>query len=824
MKPAARHHPKPKNSLAASSTRSSHPGSTSVAKSFWGEASRDFGKTVYGKVFVASTNSPDSRTLGQVEVPTILANPNVDEFGELPIARVRADQAAHGTSYVTDEVQNAFRADVTSGLFDDHGTPVLSKEIADKFRLTDAHLPAADIRLPLADMSTPLWPPRSSILPPGIDAQAIADRGEAALQDRAAIALHLDPADRAALTAPDPATVPAGSAAPGSLDPELTIPGGADGPATGVTTVEGEAGKFPLGEVIGRGSDALTIAQLGYAAISTAEQYKTLREAGDSFAASDLLRTQAIVNASSTAGTFAGGFVAGAGYTAVVGAEAGPVGIAVAGIAGGVVGGIIGKADGEQIAAYFNDRALDRVNGTDGVTYQHRDGGWQTTHSGLALSIFDGPAPQSQVPYLDMERAKNLVQLEIANPSNLDPNNIEAKNDAGQSVTWQRTGPGQWEGFNLKDFKVEKASPAVTSGLEQQSTLRTAIGPNSADYAAKGFVTQFYGEHWDKLEPLPDSVVTQLHLKSELNVADPSTGITWQVNGNTVSRMAMISQANGQPLPPPQTAETQQTPDPSAQTAPVASAQSAPVASASSPSNGAPELPSAIPSPQPAVSIQAPADVAARVLAARDQAVAFNAAYGQQLTLQQFTALQNSRAAGVPYIPYTTTTLPSQSGPPTLSPGQPGFIGPVVAGRTSGAKPASFVQSSGSTSTDSTIDVGSSPARYSGDSDDLTTVTGALKYQLALLRQTGTNLPDPTSVQSYNPRSQTGTFVQIGPDTVAQHLGRGAYQVASVSRDLSGVMPPLGQPVTISQPPPVASLPVAPVVTREPTHSYGRMI
>jgi hypothetical protein len=49
--------------------------------------------------------------------------------------------------------------------------------------------------------------------------------------------------------------------------------------------------------------------------------------------------------------------------------------------------------------------------------------------------------------------------------------------------------------------------------------------------------------------------------------------------------------------------------------------------------------------------------------------------------------------------------------------------------------------------------------------------------------------PEPVSVANWDRKAHTGTFVEIDEHTVALHVGRGAYQIFDVDRDLGGHFP-----------------------------------
>jgi hypothetical protein len=57
---------------------------------------------------------------------------------------------------------------------------------------------------------------------------------------------------------------------------------------------------------------------------------------------------------------------------------------------------------------------------------------------------------------------------------------------------------------------------------------------------------------------------------------------------------------------------------------------------------------------------------------------------------------------------------------------------------------------------------------------------------------------DANAVQAWDGKAHVGTFVQIDPHTVAQHIGRGHYQTYDIDRDLHGHVPSEVQPLDVS--------------------------
>jgi hypothetical protein len=67
------------------------------------------------------------------------------------------------------------------------------------------------------------------------------------------------------------------------------------------------------------------------------------------------------------------------------------------------------------------------------------------------------------------------------------------------------------------------------------------------------------------------------------------------------------------------------------------------------------------------------------------------------------------------------------------------------------------------------------------------------------LREAGTHMVNVSKLEPWNGKPQTGSFVDLGDGIVAQHAGRGVYRYMDVTEQLGGVLPPIGQTVSLNQ-------------------------
>jgi hypothetical protein len=98
--------------------------------------------------------------------------------------------------------------------------------------------------------------------------------------------------------------------------------------------------------------------------------------------------------------------------------------------------------------------------------------------------------------------------------------------------------------------------------------------------------------------------------------------------------------------------------------------------------------------------------------------------------------------------------------------------------------------------------LGPVPEAMPGAAPELRNVSLANDVQVAvdMLRESGgPSLPAVRSLEPWDSKTHVGSFVDVGENIVAQHIGKGAYMSYDVAQDLGGVPPPLGRPVEISK-------------------------
>ena len=242
----------------------------------------------------------------------------------------------------------------------------------------------------------------------------------------------------------------------------------------------GEEGGSGL-ETVGKGVEgALEI----YDAAKSLKDYGELTSRSNQFAANDLLRTKAL--------EIGGGFLAGEALDFAVGTGVSPE-LGPFAPLGGLAASTAGIFAGKEIADYLRKEMVNVNTGADGNSYEYKDGQWMTHNALLSIDAHvPVPAPAEQIPSLEMQRAAKLTSLAIADPPSLNENSIAATDPTtGVNATWERTGNSSWETRSGPACDVVAASPKLTTTLNTQSALIHTIGSDGADYAAKGYVSEF---------------------------------------------------------------------------------------------------------------------------------------------------------------------------------------------------------------------------------------------------------------------------------------------------------------------------------------------
>ena len=598
-------------------------GPTTCENSLWGRASKEYVSSMRGDVHVIASEAPEDRIFGRVELRAALDNKNITSLGGIPTEKLRERVTRDGgdLTNVLNDVQNQFRHDLKLGVFrDDEGSVVLSREFAEKYHLRGEFQPAAELAIS------------------GL--QRVTSR---------------EPIERI-----DPAP----------LEPTKTMP---------IEEIRGAN----LTRGLEHGAAILNVASFAYDAARVHGQYEKLAANGDYFAASAMVRSEALQAGGGLLVGIAGSAAAGAAWGAAGGAPTGP-GAVITALAGGAVGGIVGAVGGETIARKITESEIDHQKGADGTTYAYKNGSWQREqffHS-------DTAAPASQLAGLDYRRTAAITDLAIANPPQPDPNRIDITDaKTHQTRTYERRDGDAWQTHvpgarGGHTFVIDaKSDPGLVKQLDGLSAQRAFVGTHGAEMAANAFVTDYYGKGWDKAGPIPEAVTKTLKLPSETRIADPKSGITWNVQGDDASHEQRIHLGRG---------SIEET-------------------------------------------THASGDQLKAILVLRDRAVATNHQYGAELIDRNFNEME--RAAQQRSAP----------GPTKSSTGQHDAVRPE-----------------------------------------------AVNSRISELRSHGISLPNVTALREYEARPQTGSFVHLDADTVAQHCGRGVYQICDVNRDLHGVTPPEG--------------------------------
>lgn len=260
---------------------------TSLQNSLWGEASRDFARSLRGDVKVVASNANLERVFGKVELPEVLANPNVRTLGGQPVASLKATYAAGGAEAVLPKVQAQFIEAVPKGVFVSDAAAVgkvtISREFAAAMEVKPAQLGKFATTAELG--ATGLVRAPTGVLPSAVTAAETAVGAEAA-------ALR---------------------------------------------------GLSPGAARLVKGAGAAGVVLMAYDFATTGHQVVQLRAQGNQ-AGADSATTHWVGR---NAGGVLGGFLAGAGYGALAGSETGP-GAIVTAIGGGIVGAYLGEKWAQQ--------------------------------------------------------------------------------------------------------------------------------------------------------------------------------------------------------------------------------------------------------------------------------------------------------------------------------------------------------------------------------------------------------------------------------------------------------------------------------------------
>lgn len=487
---------------------------TALQNSLWGEASKDFARSLRGDIKVVASNANIERVFGKVELPEVLANPNVRTLGGQPVESLKATYAAGGADAVLPRVQAQFVEAVPKGVFvaaDNAGATIAKVTVSREFAAAMEVKPAQ-----LGQFAT-----SAEIATAGL---ARANTGIA----------------------------PAVAASEAALGAEAAALRGLSPGATRLVKGAGAAG----------------IALMAYDFATTGHQVVQLRAQGNT-AGAESATTHWIGR---NAGGVLGGFLAGAGYGALAGSETGP-GAIVTALGGGIVGAYLGEKWAQQ---KDNDRIYLQKDASG--SQWRRDpadaqGKWTRVADTQRISVSPAEAPGkgaidvkvspaaptgyfgtgttqeqryvaggSLENRLNYQAANASYELGLANPSTpqdpyrLPPARGDRPSVAGSGDEWVRNAAnGAWSrevvlGYlehGMKHSITETATPQRAAQLEEQSKLvvaQNAANTPAAIAARYRIAYEQFG--WSQFGPMPQAVSGAL--------AQPGTMLA--SNGNTYTR------------------------------------------------------------------------------------------------------------------------------------------------------------------------------------------------------------------------------------------------------------------------------------------------
>ncbi len=485
-------------------------GATSLDNCLWGEASRDFARSLRGDIRVVASNANIERVFGKVELPEVLANPNVRTLGGQPIESLRAAYAAGGADAVLPRVQAQFIEAVPRGLFVSSGNAgtaptrvTLSREFASAMEVNPAQLGSF--------------------------------------------------ASTAELTAGGLARAPTGSLSAAAGEAAI----GAE--AAALRGLSPGAARFV------RGAGAAGVALMAYDFATTGHQVLQLRAQGNTTGA-DSATTHFIGR---NAGGVLGGFLVGAGYGALSGSYTGP-GAIVTAIGGGIAGAWLGDRWAQQ---QDNDRVYLQRDGSGSEWRRDPadpQGQWTRTADTQRVSVtpaepagrgaidvnvspaaptgmFGTGTTQSQryvaggalENRLNYQAANASYELGLANlPEPQNPYRLpsaagDQRSLGGSGDAWVRNPEnGSWSrevvlGYyehGIKHSITDIATPQRAAQLDQQSALVVAQNAANTPAAIAARYRIAYDQfQWSQFGPVPEAVSNAAARPGTLLASDGST-------------------------------------------------------------------------------------------------------------------------------------------------------------------------------------------------------------------------------------------------------------------------------------------------------------
>jgi hypothetical protein len=472
---------------------------TSLKNCVWGRASNEFAQSLRGDIDVVASAASPKRVFGQVEVPTVLNNPNVRSLGGEPVANLRHLQAHGGTEAVLTKVQEPFVRATAEPVFNaPSGKGVtLSKEFVHRLGVdSKGFATAAELEgYGLARVNTGYTAPHVAVAT-GVSAAKPANAG----------------------ARPQP-----GETAPKVMAPETVVTGEGLTPKK-VVTPEGVSTK--VGKVAGvAGAVAVAVD-----ATQTANRTTELLGQKNSLGAQSQ-----VIHFGSRNLSMLGGAALGTELGAAAGIETGP-GALLTGAAGGIVGAI----GGNKLADAIDHYRVYTQKGSDGNRW-HLDpdkpsAGWQRYEMEIdpnpAVPSFDGMSiPMKMTAHTADARLSNelnykasgaAVELALASaPTPEDPYKLKAAAGDTHSIAprswvrdpathqWSREVADEYIEHGMLVSHTEKASPQRAAQLDRQAEAAIAKNSEQSMPAIANRYQQAYQQFgWSKLGGEPEAVAT----------------------------------------------------------------------------------------------------------------------------------------------------------------------------------------------------------------------------------------------------------------------------------------------------------------------------
>lgn len=470
---------------------------TSLDGCLWGDASREFAASLRGDVKVVATAANMDRVFGRVELPTILANPNVRTLGGQPVAHLRDIAANDGLQALLNPVQSQFVEAAPRGIYKTPGTlpsvqtPVtLSREFAGAMG---------------ADGSK--FVPASQLWASGTLVRADIGMAAEVARDDAVIASR---------------TVPK----------ELSYALGVGSAGEKGVVAEAAAARHLRPGMAGKSLGVLAAAATVYDLADTTHDVSRLRGQGNATAAEDRITRFATQNVGGWGGAGLGGMAGGA------------VGNAPGAVLGLAVGGIAGAVAGDKVADWLRDHKINHQQDAQGQTWtfdpDHPAMGWSRTERTVDMAAMERAASEFPIyqtrpltadpalsDRLTYQASCRSIELALgAPPPNRDPYRLPVAPadttarlpfETGrawirdpQTEQWQQSIEQRIDG-RIPSTQVEPATPSQAAALERQSQ---AILIQNAQHTPAAMASQFQAAYerngWSQHGPMPAAVTDAL--------------------------------------------------------------------------------------------------------------------------------------------------------------------------------------------------------------------------------------------------------------------------------------------------------------------------